>query len=422
MKYDNINNECYNLYSIKTDKFKTCHMEVVFRNKCSKEYITYSALLFDVLMENNQKYKTRKLLTRKEQELYNLGIYSVISRVGNNIFANVISDFLDPEYMDEALLDEIIALTFDMIFNPNLVNGVFNEETFDKVKKRLLIEIESLKENPKKMSILSAFNYLDSNSPFAFNSCGDKEILESITPKKLFDFYKKVLDESLVDVYFIGNIDIKVIDKIVKKYAQFTSIKMGNIHLYLDEVKSHKLMEKMDKSKLTQMQVVQIYALNDLDSFEVNYVMPIFNMLFGSGSLESKIYKSLRSDNALCYNVQTFYQKYDKTLFLHTAIESKNYKLALKLIRKAFVSMMHGEISDEELNNVKNIMINSLNIVYDSPTRLIDNYLFSNIADLPDLDTRIEQFKKVTIDDLIRVSKKITLVLNYRMGDKNEKN
>ena len=45
------------------------------------------------------------------------------------------------------------------------------------------------------------------------------------------------------------------------------------------------------------------------------------------------------------------------------------------------------------------------------------NYLFSNIADLPNIEDRIEEYKKVTIEDLIRVSKKIKLVLNYKMGE-----
>ena len=44
-------------------------------------------------------------------------------------------------------------------------------------------------------------------------------------------------------------------------------------------------------------------------------------------------------------------------------------------------------------------MINSLNVIYDSPSRLVDNYLFSNIAALPSIDERIQQYKKVTIED-----------------------
>lgn len=417
MKYDCFKNDCFNLYTIKTDKFNTCHLEIVFRNKCSKEFITYSALLFDILMENNSQFKSRKLLARKEQELYNLGIYSVNSRVGNVLLSNIVSHFLDPKFMEKTTLEEIIKLTFDIIFNPNINNDAFDEETFNMVKKRLKTEIEAVKENPKQMSILSANKSLDKSSPRSFNSSGDIEILENITPKKLYEFYKKVLEESLVDIYIVSNIDSNVLKELICKYARFTSIKTNSISLYLDEINIKRTILKEEKKNITQLQLVNIYSLCNLDSFECNYVMPIFNMLWGSGSLESKVYKTLRGENALCYNVQTYYQKYDKTLILHTAIDSDKYKYALKLIKSTLHSMTKGEITARELEDVKNIMINSLNVIYDSPSRLVDNYLFSNIAALPSIDERIQQYKKVTIEDLVRVSKKIALVLTYRMGE-----
>ena len=36
MIYKTYNNKTYNIYTIKTDKFKTCHMEIVFRNNINK--------------------------------------------------------------------------------------------------------------------------------------------------------------------------------------------------------------------------------------------------------------------------------------------------------------------------------------------------------------------------------------------------
>ena len=108
MKYECFENDCYNTYSIKTDRFKSCHMEIVFRNKCTKENVTYLALLFDVLMENCCEFPTKKLLARKLQDLYNLNIYAVNSRVGDTLLSNIVADFLDPVYMDENSLEEII--------------------------------------------------------------------------------------------------------------------------------------------------------------------------------------------------------------------------------------------------------------------------------------------------------------------------
>ena len=41
----------YTLHTIKTDKFKMCHVEVIFRNNVVKEEITKRNLLFDMLCE-----------------------------------------------------------------------------------------------------------------------------------------------------------------------------------------------------------------------------------------------------------------------------------------------------------------------------------------------------------------------------------
>ena len=225
MKYETFNEDCYNLYTINTNKFKSSHMEVVFRKNCTKEGVTYLALLFDCLIENNKEYTSHKLLSRRLEELYNTNIYSVNSRVGNTMLSNIVIDFLDNKYTEENTLEDIIKLVFTIIFNPNIDIDEFEETTFNRVKSRLKKEIESVKDDPKQSSILDALKKLDETSPRSFNSRGDTSILEEITPKKLYKFYKKIIDESLIDIYLIGNINMKEASKLIKKYSKFTSIK-----------------------------------------------------------------------------------------------------------------------------------------------------------------------------------------------------
>ena len=417
MKYETFESDTYNLYTIKCDKFKSCHMEIVFRSKCTKENITYEALLFDMLMENNRDYPSKKLFARKCQELYNLGLYSSTSRVGNTLITSVISDFLDPKYMDDKSLEEIIKLTFSTIFNPNVDCNQFDENTFNIVKKRLYTEIDAIKEDPKQSSILSSLQALDPNSPRGWNTSGDTATLNDITPKKLYNYYKNVLENSYVDVYLIGNLDMPYMNKLISKYTKFTSIKTDKLELYLDDLNIKKTINKSRTSSNSQTDLVSIYSTNNLDDYERDYVLPIFNMLWGSGSLDSKLYKSLRSENALCYSVGTYYQKYDKIIILHTEIEHDCYNKALKLIKNTISEIAAGKILESELENAKKILINSLNLIYDSPSRLIDNYLFKNIAGLDEIDKRVDEFKKVTINDIVKVSKKIKLVENYKVGE-----
>ena len=119
MKYDIYENDTYNLYTIETDKFNSAHMEVIFKTPVTKEDITYLSLLSSILMENCEKFPTRKLLSRQLCDLYNANVYAVNSRVGGLLLTNFVLDFLDPKYTDETTLEESIKLLFEMILNPN---------------------------------------------------------------------------------------------------------------------------------------------------------------------------------------------------------------------------------------------------------------------------------------------------------------
>ncbi len=419
MKYDTIENDTYNLYTITTDKFKSIHLEVVFRMNVSKENITYMSMLSSILMENTKKYPSRKDMIRHLYDLYNANVYATNSRVGGELITNFVLEIVDPKYTEAGMLEESIKFLFEAIMVPNTQEGEFDSETFERVKKRVKNDIESLKEDPKQSSILEALGVIDKDGVRGLNASGDLEVLDGMTPKKLYNFYLEFLESSPRDVYVIGHMDVKTVDKIVKKYANFKSItsEIGEINLPIIKTKSTKSVSR--DSSLTQANLVGIYTLPDVGDDEENYSIPLFNMLFGSGSLESKLYKVLREENSLCYNVTTLYQKYDKILILHTAIDEGNTKLAMKLINNTLNEMIKGNFREEDLENVKNLMITSLYLTQDSPNRLIDMYLFKNIAGLPDLEDRIDKIKEVKKEDIISVAKKLKLALVYRIKGGN---
>ena len=65
----------FNLHTIKTDKFKLCHVEIYFRNNVNVNDITKRNALFDVLFENNNEFKSRRLLNLKLEELYDMLLF-----------------------------------------------------------------------------------------------------------------------------------------------------------------------------------------------------------------------------------------------------------------------------------------------------------------------------------------------------------
>lgn len=413
MKYDCFSNDTYNLYTIETKKFRSGHMEVVFRCKATIENVTYIALLIDVLLENSSVYKTRKEMNRKLADLYNASLNATSSRVGGIIITNISIDFLNPRYTDMATFEETIALLFETIFMVNADGFEFDEVTFERVKRELRIEIESLRESPKEASIMGALKALAPHDPRSFWASGDEAILDEITPKKLYDFYKRFIDEFPRDIYLIADADMKEMNKIVRKYAKFKSIVQddGNVYLPALAYKGCKTVSK--KSALSQANLVQVYELKDLSARERDYVAPLFNMLWGSGSLESRLYKVLRAENSLCYNVSTFYQKYDHLIILHTAIDGSDVNKAKKLIASETKKLCKSGLGEEELESVKKILITSITLSLDNPVRLVDLYVFKNLIGLEDIEARIDKIKTVSSKEILNCLKKMQCVLSY---------
>ncbi len=411
----------YTLHTIKTDKFKLCHMEIIFHNNVVKEDITKRNVLFDILTEASKEYPTRRLLTLKLEDLYNTNIYSVTSKVGNAILTNICLDFINPKYTDKNVLEDILKLPFDMLFNPLVTNQEFNSKLVEITKKRSEGDIKSIKESPKKYAIMKAIETLGDTSS-SYSNVGSLEDLEKITPSSLYKYYEEVLKNDYLDIYIIGNLDMDEVSKIINEYAKFKIIKNHVFDFYVENNKRKPFVKK-EKFIYIQTNLVTILHLNKLTDFEKKYVAHLYNLILGGGSLETKLYCRLRVDNSLCYNVNSMYQKYDGLILISTAVDINAEDKAIKLIKQAIKDMTNN-ISKEELNQAKESIISALNMNMDNIGKIVDNYFYQNESDLDDFEKRAENFKKVTIEDIYNLSKKVSISTVFSLvgGEDNGKN
>lgn len=410
MKYKTYNCNSFNIYTIKTDRFKTSHLEVIFKNVLKKEEIGTYSFLADMLSEGCKKYPRKKDLITRFEELYKIVIYASTMRVGNVIDLHVSLDFINPEYIeDEGYIEDVIKTLFDVILNPNVCNDEFDLKTFNIVKERLRREINSLKENPVKQSIKEAIKTMDSNSPTSYEILGTIEELENITPAKLYNAYKILRKNFKVDVFLIGNLDMDNVASLIKKYFKNRYIVNDNFEVMVDNKETKKVKEKTMKSDNIQTNLVMLFNLKNLSELEKNITLNCFNYLYGSGGLTSKLYKSIREENSLCYAINSMYLKYDKLLMVQISLDNCNVKKAISLVKKELKSMQNGNFSEEEVKDAINNMVISLDMSLDNNIAILNNYVFNIYDKLPSIEERKEYFKKLTKEDIVNVSKKVKL-------------
>lgn len=422
MIYKTYNNKTYNIYTIKTDKFKTCHMEIVFRNNIDRNDITKRSLITEMLVENSKKYKTRRDMIIELENLYNSYFYGVTNRIGSSILTSFCFDFIDPKLINEDL-EQFIKFPIETVLNPNVNNNEFDITTFEYVKTRVKNDIESLIEDPKKYSIDKLISNMCPDTESSININGYIEDLDLITPTNLYEYYISMLEHDYIDIYIIGNLDMDNVSKIIKDNLKINVFKNHKIDYEINNKSVSKPKKLVENFNFSQENLCIGLNIENMTQFEKNYVGHIYNMILGGGSLETKLYNRLRNENSLCYNCVSIYQKFDNLLILHTAISKENENLAIKLMKKALLDMEQGNITEEEIENAKKLITTTLNMAEDVPGRIIDNYIFKNLYGLDDLEVRIKKYNSITKKEIVDFAKKIKIntILCVRDGE-NENN
>ncbi len=421
MVYKLHKNGSFNIHTIKTDRFKNIQMEILFRNNIDEKNVHKRVVLFDTLMASSEAYKTKREIALKLEDLYNASCYARTTKVGGEVISSITMDFLNPKYAGEDYLSEAIKLPFDLLFYPNVKNNEFANAPLENVKNQVISDIKNTLENPRKLSIQKAIEKAVPKSISSVSLTGKESDIESITAANLYEEYQNILKHDYVDIFIIGDIEVdKVISEIVKN-APFNTIKTHEIEMNIVHTPRKKVQEVEEKSDFSQSQLVYVLNTLNLTEEEKRYPFLIYNLILGGGSLETKLYRHLRDEHSLCYNVLSLFQKYDNLEIIQTGIDYKNVSLAKKLINKT-LQEMENSVTEEEVSRAVLAIISSIHVSLDDPAKIIDKYFFEYLGSIDSMDERIEKFKKVTKEDVMRIAKKVKVNTIYvlRGGEKHE--
>ena len=131
MKYKKIDMGSYNLHLLKTSKFKTISVRVNFRRKITKEEVTIRNILTDLLTHSSKKYKTKRDLVIKTQDLYAVNLTTGTNRLGDFINTAFTLTCLNDKYTEDDNFNKSLDFFHEVLFEPNIINNEFNHDAFD---------------------------------------------------------------------------------------------------------------------------------------------------------------------------------------------------------------------------------------------------------------------------------------------------
>ena len=425
MEYKKIDCNSFNIHSIKTDRFKTVHLEIMFRDEAVKEDLPKYTLLSDILTDCQCKYPTRKEMAIRREELYKLSYYGINSKVGSQTILSFVADFIDPKYIkDDNYLEKVIDFIFGCINKPLIKNCEFNNKIFNRAKKSLLVDIEAINECPERKSLINAIKTMAPDTLTSCRTLGTKEEVEEITNNDLYEAYQKLLNNFVCDIFIIGDVTDNYISIIKDKFKNRV-IKDKKLNLIVKNNTRKKPLCVVETAKASQSNIVMIYNVNLKLTKENSLIFQVFNNILCNGGLMSILYQKVREENALCYSIKNLYMKYDGVLSIYLSTDKENVKKVTTIIEKSIKEIAKGKLVTEELlriakENIKMIIESSL----DSNISILNSYIFKEIDNSPLFEEKLKMLKDITLQDIIDCAKllKINTIYELRPGEINEGN
>ena len=422
MEYKKIEKDFYNIHFIKTNNFKKTKIKINFKEEISKKNISYRNMLALILFEATNNFPSRRLIDIECENLYNLGVHSETTLSGNYQLLKFEATFLNEKYTEKGNTKKSIDFLFDCIFNPYLINESFEKQSFINAKSILKADIESYNDNPTRYAYTRLYENMCPDSPLGFKSSGYLEDLNKITPKNLYKYYLKLLNNNAIDIFVVGDFDINEIDLLIENKLQKGNNKRKRKKHFINQ-DEFKLIPNIIKEQKDISQSILLLAskINKLSKFEMQYVLTIYNYILGGGP-DSLLFNEVREKNSLCYGISSSTSAIGSLMYIKAGINSDNFDKAFSIIKEQIKRISDGDFDKKVVNKAINLYLSSLEEIEDSQSAMINSFEAHEYLKYDEPLDKAKNIVKVTKKDIINLSKKINLdTLFFLEGVQNDK-
>ena len=416
-------NDNISITGISMSKLKTTSMGVYIHRPLCEDEASFNALLPLVLKRGSELCPDQESIAKYLDGLYGATMgASVLKRGEDQIIyfdAETISDRFAPD--GEKLLSELIKLVMSVIFSPVTADGAFLEKYIDQEKINACDRIDAFVNEKRQYASQRCQQETARGTNFAVMHYGDKDRINKITAKSLYDHYKSIITSSVIDIYICGDYDLNAAADAVKKYTDNIDFSKAEIpHTDIIERSSEKVHEVTEKMDVAQGKLAIGFLTNTSAESSDIYALTVFNSIFGAGA-HSKLFNNVREKLSLAYYASSQLEKFKGILTVNAGIEFANFDKAYNETMIQLEEIRKGNITAHEFEASISSILNLCNSYYDDQRALVSYYVSSRISGSQDtLEEYIEKIKKVTVEDVINVSKKIQLDTVYFLKGKEE--
>lgn len=410
------------LYICNSVQFKTVNFSIKWKSDLQAEHSAGRTVLANVLEHSNGQFRTQSALRNKLDELYGTVLFTDTGKRGDTHIFSLNVECVNNEFVsDSDILDETISLMQTVVFDPNLVDGTFNENIVAREKKSVIERIRSQYDNKTSYAQKRMLELLRPDSDVSSPADGTEETVAAITPESLFSTYESMINEDEIDIYVVGAINEEEIIKKLQKAFQFKARaerQKKSLETTIDT--SFKLQHVREQQDMKQGKLHLGYT-TPVTFHHPDYAkMQVANGVFGAFA-HSKLFINVREKESMAYYASSSFASHYGLVYVMAGIDAELEEKAVKLIGEQLTAMQNGEITDLELDQTKALLRNSITSTFDSARGQIEVYdQFKALNENFEAEQLILAWDAVTKDDVQEMAKNIQLEIVYLLSGKED--
>ena len=279
------------IHSIQTNKFKTNLIAVFLTTELNRENVTKNALIPAILRRGTENMKTTKEINQKLEEMYGAEFDCGVEKTGDNqvikFYLEALNDNFLPEKED--LIKKSIDVLLEIVLNPLIENGKFNEEYLKSEKANLSQLIQAKIDNKDLYAFEKCTEEMYKEKPYSLYKYGYAEDLEKLTSEEMYNYYKELLAKSKIDIFVSGEFNEKEIVGIIENNENIKKLnerEPNNIvnreeNEKKEKVETPKVLE--EKMNVTQGKVVIGMEILNMKKDE-RFVATLYNTILGDSA------------------------------------------------------------------------------------------------------------------------------------------
>lgn len=409
------------LYIRKSEQFKTVNFSVKWKTALDEKKSAPRAVLANILEESNGRYRSQTEFRNALDELYGTVLYTDAGKRGETHIVSLSAECVNDEYLSEGgVLEEVLSLIKTVIFDPNVVDGQFDETVVNREKRSVKERIRSLYDDKTRYAQKRMLELLRPDSAASAPSYGTEEDVDALTSADLFAAYESMLNEDEIDIYVVGDIDEDEMTEKIRSLLTFNSRKVHERQTATQQTATQETEVRHVREKQDMKQGKLHLGFTTPVTFRhPDYAkMQMTNGVFG-GFAHSKLFINVREKESMAYYASSSYSSHYGLLYVMAGIDAELEEKAVKLISEQLTALQQGEITDLEMEQTKALLANGIKSAFDSARGQIE--VFDQYKELDEnftADTIIAGWESVTKDDVKNMASEIKLEIVYLLSGK----